>query len=306
MDKIDKKILSALLENARLPLKQIAKKANVSKEVASYRIKQLIKKRIIKEFITLINTEALGFSRYACFFQLNTTEEKEFLEYLKDHEFITYVGITVGKWNVVFDILAKSREHCNEIIKDILSFVEDNLESYIVIPAAYEQEVYPAKLIGLKKINTVRPKINKQCDDLDFKILSMLTQNARIEYATLAKKIHLSGNAIKQRIKALQGIIQGYTISINWRALNLEWYNVQIKIKKETALKEFLREHAKVLYFYHYLGHSWDMDIGVIAEDSLAFRSFLLELRKQSITIQDIYLIAEEIKGNYAPSGVFK
>ena len=51
-------------------------------------------------------------------------------------------------------------------------------------------------------------------DSVDNRIIAELSKNARISHASLAGKVHLSRNAVRQRIERLErdGIIQGYTI----------------------------------------------------------------------------------------------
>ncbi|KPW47376.1 hypothetical protein ALO95_200177 [Pseudomonas syringae pv. antirrhini] len=51
-------------------------------------------------------------------------------------------------------------------------------------------------------------------DPLDERILAALTANAKISHAELGLKVHLSRNAVRQRIERMErdGAIQGYTI----------------------------------------------------------------------------------------------
>ena len=139
--------------------------------------------------------------------------------------------------------------------------------------------------------------------------------NSRIEYKKISKKLNLTGNAIKYRIKNLEksGIIKGYTASLNTRKLGYELYDIELKLsvnKKEDLLKQFLRQHKKVFFFYKHLGHeNWDLDIGILVKDSLELRDFILELREKfgdMLKVYDMYVIIEELKGDYAPEGVFK
>ncbi|KTR94647.1 AsnC family transcriptional regulator [Microbacterium testaceum] len=57
----------------------------------------------------------------------------------------------------------------------------------------------------------VRPRI----DAIDERILSELRADARISLVTLAARVHLSRNAVKQRIERLErdGLIPGYTLA---------------------------------------------------------------------------------------------
>ncbi len=316
MDKKDKKILTELILNSRIPVNQLAKKVGISREVAAYRLNNLIKEKIILSFNTITNTEALGFLRFGCCIQLkNITaqKEKEFLDFLINHDFVTYLGSIVGKWNFGFDLLAKDREHLEKIIKEITGYAPESIESFIVINTGAE-EFFPTKLMGVNKEITYK-KLDKNInlDKTDLGILKLMSANSRIEYIELSKKLNLTPNAIKYRIKNLEnsGVIQGYTISLDIKKLGYEWRNIRIKLigNKTKLLKNFLRQSKNVVYFYEYLGNeNWDLDVGVIVQDSLELRDFILELREKFgniIKINDIYSIIEESKGNYAPEGVF-
>lgn len=319
MDKKDKKILTELIINSRIPLNQLAKKVGISREVATYRVNKLIKDKMILSFYPIIDELALGFSRFTCFFQLkgiSHENEKKFIKYLINHDFVTYIGPVIGKWNIVFDLLARDREHLEEIIKEITNQISNSIESYIIVPTSAEQESFPTKLLGVKKEIHYKESNKKiKIDKTDLRILNLMTNNSRVEYKEISSKLRLTGNAIKYRIKNLEksGIIKGYTISLDMRKLGYELYNIQLKLtgnKKEPELKQFLRQNSKVIYFYKYLGHeNWDLDIGIIVEDSLELRDFILDLREKFgdvLKIYDIYVIVEESKPNQAPKGVFK
>lgn len=54
-------------------------------------------------------------------------------------------------------------------------------------------------------------------DSVDYAILSCLKENARMASSEIGKKINLSVSAVIERIRKLEknGVIQGYTVSIN-------------------------------------------------------------------------------------------
>lgn len=58
-------------------------------------------------------------------------------------------------------------------------------------------------------------------DSLDYKILSLLTIDARIPYAELGRKVGLSASAVAERVKRMEseGIILGYHARLNEKAL---------------------------------------------------------------------------------------
>jgi len=318
MDKKDEKILAELITNSRISLNQLARKVSISREVATYRIKKLVEDKIITSFYTIINTEKLNYFRSGCWIQLKNIDEsreKEFIIFLKSHPFITYAGTIVGKWNVVFDILSKNRTNLVKTINEILEKAGANLENYIISNSSVEQEIYPAKIVGIKEMK--KPILKEKSVNLDQtnkKILELLSTNSRLDYTKLSSKLKLSANAIKYRIKQLEysGIIRGYTISVDTNKLGYEFYNLQIKLKpgsKENDLKNFLRKHERVIYFYKYLGNeNWDIDIGIIAQDSRDLRKIIFEFRKELgglMTIHEIYSTIEIIKME-TPKGVFE
>ncbi|MBU4308666.1 MAG: Lrp/AsnC family transcriptional regulator, partial [Nanoarchaeota archaeon] len=175
-------------------------------------------------------------------------------------------------------------------------------------------EIFQEKILGKIKLNHISKFKEKKLNKIDLQILSLLSQNSRIEYKKISSKLNLTGNAIKFRIKNLEnsGIISGYTLSIDIKKLGYNWYNLQVKEinSNDLELKKFLRENKKVIYFYKYLGNeNWDIDMGLIIKDPEELREFILELREKfgsTTKIHDLYIIVEESKSNSLPQGVFE
>src|SRR3989344_3966915 len=289
MDVKDRKILVELAKNSRMSVQQLARKVGVSREVASYRIKRLVKEKIIADFYTVIDTSALGYSRQICFIQLQDIsgeEEKKFFPWIIKHPYLTYAGTAVGRWNVIFDIFSKDMGHLRIIIQEILGEIRKYLDSYVIVPIhAYES--FPVKFVGSNaEITDLVNSEKVDIDSIDKKILELLANNARVEYKELAPSLHMSANAIKYRILRLQkqGVIRGYSVALNAQKLGYEFYNVQVKYlgTQEEKLLQFLRLAKEVIYFYSHIGNeNWDFDIGVVAKSSQELRDFLMALRKE-------------------------
>ena len=66
----------------------------------------------------------------------------------------------------------------------------------------------------------------KGLDELERKMLDLLTQNARYTYSELGERLGLSRVAIKNRMDALEerGIIEGYTVIVNPQQLGCLLY----------------------------------------------------------------------------------
>lgn len=56
-----------------------------------------------------------------------------------------------------------------------------------------------------------------QIDSIDFQILKLLNKNARIQWKEIGEQIHMTGQAVGNRIKKMEdnGIIQAYSIVID-------------------------------------------------------------------------------------------
>lgn len=321
MDVKDQKLLSFLLDNSRESITKIAKKIGISKELTHYRMRRLEEDKIIGGYYTLVNYEALGFKRYLFFIQLkqiSSTQELEFLEFLNNHPFVTYMGPIIGKWNTAFDIFARDDLHLQKVINEILDGAGNYLDSYLINGVSIHEEVFHHKFFPLTDTDytSQQPKIktNYVVDDFDKKLLNILSTNARAEYAYLARKLNMTANAIKYRIKKLERekIILGYTTSINYDVLGYETYNLQINVlsRIDDALFEFLRQDPNVFFLYKHLGNeNWNLDVGIYVKSNIDIRSFLIKLKEDfgsQIKFYDMYIITEVIKDNVAPVGLFQ
>src|SRR3990167_10648077 len=61
LEETDKKILNIIVENSRLSLRQIAKKANVSAATVMHHIKKLEKDGVIKKYTAKLDYEKAGY-----------------------------------------------------------------------------------------------------------------------------------------------------------------------------------------------------------------------------------------------------
>jgi Lrp/AsnC family leucine-responsive transcriptional regulator len=54
-------------------------------------------------------------------------------------------------------------------------------------------------------------------DQTDIQILNLLTRNSRMQWQEIGQEVHLTGQAVKNRINRMEklGVIQGYTLKIN-------------------------------------------------------------------------------------------
>ena len=120
-----------------------------------------------------------------------------------------------------------------------------------------------------------------EIDEIDKKILKILSTDARIPLAEISKKINISSKVIAYRIKKLekQKIVLGYRPNINNNLLGFTHYKILFyltNVNKEELkrLREYFRVNPTVMYIVDEIGVC-DIDIELMLK---ALRQTLTEL----------------------------
>ena len=286
LDVKDKKILYELSKNARIPSIRLAKQVGVSREVADYRIKKLIEKGIITSFITDIDISKLNCTRYIIYLELQNVDEKKEVQILNrivSNNLVSWTTTQTGKWNVIFDVIAGNIKEVNAIVQNIQKEYFHKISDY-KIASQLEYHHYYSKYFGeeTKEKNTSE---DYKLDKIDINILTLISNNARMNYVLLSSKLGMSANAIKLRINKLKstGIIQKFTIQINKQLLGLQAYNLQLTFKDTDPAKakrflKYIKNHPNVNFYYFPFGH-WDLEIGLFVKNANELRKIILDFR---------------------------
>jgi len=292
LDLTDKKILSELDKNCRIPNSKLAKKVHKSREAVKYRIKQLQERGIITGFITSINPNKFGYYMFKVYLKLeNIPEEREkFFEELKKDKDIYWMGISDGVFDCVFAILSKNIPEYFEKINHLLSKWEHLIVSK-VLGTMVDTRQYNKKFF-LKEKNGICVKFGgeveeNQLDQTDFKILNILTNNARIPITELSRKLNTSIEITRSKIKRLEEkeIILGYRISVDFNKLNLEFFKAIIYFRKlsekdENSLFEWMKTHPNSLYYIRSIA-PWEVEFEFVVENYQEFNKIINNLRKR-------------------------
>ena len=118
LDEIDHQILDILIDNARTPFTDIAKKLVVSAGTIHVRVKKMEEEKIIKGSTLTIDYDKMNYSfiAHTGVFLEKTSRTKEVIEELRKIANITVAYITAGKYNIFCKIRAKDTNHAKEII----------------------------------------------------------------------------------------------------------------------------------------------------------------------------------------------
>lgn len=82
-----------------------------------------------------------------------------------------------------------------------------------------------------------------ELDNIDFQILRILSENSRIQWKDLGEQIHMTGQAVGNRIKKLEenGVIKAYSLVVDEMKLGLNFTAFVVIYMKTTDHDSFIR-----------------------------------------------------------------
>ena len=295
LDLIDRKIIFELDFESRMPLSILARKLKISKQVAKYRLDNLVKRRVIKGFYTDINASKLGLEIYMVYFKfykMSPEVEKKFISHMCSQESVG-VNISVnGKWDYTIDLWAPSIMHFKRAYHKIMKDYEKYVKNKQVVIETDFYYFKPKPIIDKKsdeQITMTGDIENESIDDIDKDILRQLAKNSRMPLIDLSGILKLSPNAIKERIKNLENkkIIFGYRVFIDYQRLGFLHYRVFLHLENLTEETE-----RKMIQFlkYHKTCVSITKTIGYCE----------LEFRPIVRSVDEFYKLMEELRSNFS------
>lgn len=295
LDNLDRRILYELDINARIPVTQLARKLRLSREKVNYRINTLMKKGVIRKFVTMIDPTKLGYSVYKMFFKfqnLSKEKEKEMVDYLTNNHYIYWIASARGKWDLNMTIFAKDINHLDEILFEFFSkygryILEQEFNTTLNVGIMSKDWILPEQKLKSKIVFFAGKIEDLKIDKIDVELLKVLANNARISATELAKKIHSSERIVIYRMKNLEklGIILGYTTSLNLEILEMQFFKANInfnflsKSEKEKVI-EYCKNNPNIGFIIFCIG-SWPLELELIVKDNRQFYDIMEDFRQR-------------------------
>ena len=141
---------------------------------------------------------------------------------------------------------------------------------------------------------------NYQIDNIDLKILNVLSKNAKMPYTEVAKKVFVSGGTVHVRMRKLEkmGVVRGTKLDIDYDKLG---YNISIYmgiyLEKSFLYKETVKSLKKIpeIVEIHAITGQYTIFIKIICKDTSHFRNFLdTVLKVKGITRTETFMSFEE------------
>ena len=316
LDVLDKKILNYINLNVRASYSQIAKNVRSSKENVNYRINRLIERRIIKEFITILGLGYWASKILIQFKQMNPEKEKEMINYLSNHNNVTWLTSCSGNWDLVFVIMAQDPKHFSEIFNKIMEKLGEHIREYKMATSIGSQTYGHTYILNsIKESKRIKRNDFKQLnlDSKDKKILTALLKSARIKFIDIHRKTNIPIDTIKYRISKMEKdqIIKRYRLILDSSKLGYNRYELFIRsvnLNQELIkrFEEYAERTPEVEHFGRFTGN-WDIEFTIHLKNNDKLREFILNLKSlfgDHIQSIESIILFDTIKYTYLPEEI--
>ncbi|MFT4414551.1 Lrp/AsnC family transcriptional regulator [Fredinandcohnia humi] len=137
-----------------------------------------------------------------------------------------------------------------------------------------------------------------ELDNIDFQILRLLSENSRIQWKDLGEQIHMTGQAVGNRIKKLEesGVIKAYSLIVDEMKLGLTYTGfviIYMKTANHESFKKFINDSNEIVGAHRVSGEGcYHLKIKVQTQDQLnLFLNKILDYGNYTL-----YLSIQEVK----------
>ncbi|WP_147677103.1 Lrp/AsnC ligand binding domain-containing protein [Algibacter pacificus] len=145
IDGIDKKILRTLMEDARIPILEIARNVDISGAAIHQRLRKLEKSGIISGSKFVINPKMLGYETVAFIgvYLDKAIQNPEAIKQLKKVPEVLECHYTTGNWNVLIKILCKDNAHLMHLLNNEIQTISgvSRTETFISLDQQIDRQI---------------------------------------------------------------------------------------------------------------------------------------------------------------------
>ncbi len=145
IDGIDKKILRTLMEDARIPILEIARNVDISGAAIHQRLRKLEKSGLISGSKFVINPRILGYETVAFIgvYLDKAIQNPEAIKQLKKVPEVLECHYTTGNWNVLIKILCKDNAHLMHLLNNDIQTISgvSRTETFISLDQQIDRQI---------------------------------------------------------------------------------------------------------------------------------------------------------------------
>ncbi|MGF1738807.1 transcriptional regulator AsnC [Photobacterium satsumensis] len=147
IDDLDREILNTLMNDARTPYAEMAKRFNVSPATVHVRVEKMRAAEIITGTEVIINPKLLGYD-VCCFIGINLNAARDYhsaLAKLNELDEVVEAYYTTGAYNIFVKLMCKSIEELQYVLIDKLQAIDEvqSTETLISLQNPINRNVHP-------------------------------------------------------------------------------------------------------------------------------------------------------------------
>jgi len=122
LDETDKRILKELATNARISILNLSEKIHLTRDIINYRIKKLMKEKVIVQFRAYPNLQKLGINHYKVIFRtknFDVVAENKIKQYVSSHKKVTQFLKLIGSWDLEIEFETENEDELYKILTEI-------------------------------------------------------------------------------------------------------------------------------------------------------------------------------------------
>ena len=121
LDALDQKIVSLLIENARMSYSDIAQRVGISRVAVKMRVQALEKSGVIEEYTTIVNPQRIS-GAVSCYFEIELSPQAlaEATEILDRCDTVTQIYRVTGKNKLHVHAVAADAEEMERLIREVI------------------------------------------------------------------------------------------------------------------------------------------------------------------------------------------
>lgn len=283
LTEIDYKLLSYLYHSYNEPFSKIAKATKLSRDQVEYRMNKYLKEGLIRKFFPVFDYGKLGYNLPVILLLKfeKTVMTEEFSKNLNKSKNCISYGKVYGKYDLWLECIFRDEKELNEFIFKLFENEKSFITDYILIRPQFA-ELYPLKFFNYpyKEDYLIFSEQKKETklNEIDLKILKILSENARTKLIDIAIKTNISSELALYRMKRLklEKIILGNRIQFDMSLLGYFFTIIFINFR---SLSEKNKEKIKLF-----------------AKKSKNINSLMFNLQRPNCMISFLYKSAKEVE----------
>ncbi|RUA23673.1 MAG: transcriptional regulator [Bacteroidetes bacterium] len=147
IDTLDKRILTLLMKDVRMPFVEVARQCNVTGSAIHQRVQKLIENGVIDKRTYRLNPKAMGYFTLAYVgMQINLVKQRtheEVFNHIKSIPEVVECHNITGKYSFLLKIYAHSNEHLKELLVEQLQSVVEVVatETFISLEEGFSRNL---------------------------------------------------------------------------------------------------------------------------------------------------------------------